>query len=121
MHEFAIASEIVKSVLSELEGKEAKRVLDVVLELGELTSINPEQLGFCFDVARKGTILCDAKLTIQTMPVLVRCSCGYEGNPGEGRENITPFTYLVCPRCGGGGLEIFKGTEMSIKNIRYES
>ncbi len=121
MHEFAIASEIVNSILSELEGKGAKRVLDVVLEVGDLSSINPEQLEFCFGVARKGTILGDAKLAIQKTPVFVRCRCGFEGNPGKDGEHNTPFDYMICPRCGEGGMEIFKGRELSIKSIRYES
>ncbi|MFQ5815417.1 MAG: hydrogenase maturation nickel metallochaperone HypA [Candidatus Hydrothermarchaeaceae archaeon] len=120
MHEFSVAAEMVKSILTELEGREVKRVLDVVLELGDLTSINPEQLEFCFDVASKGTILGEATLTINQEPAVMRCKCGYEGNPNKGYDDFSPLAYFICPDCDNGGLEILKGRELSIKNIKYE-
>ncbi len=120
MHEFSVAVEMVKSVLTELEGRDVNKVLDVVLELGDLTSINPEQLEFCFGVASKRTILEGVTLTIHQKPGVLRCKCGYEGDPSHGCDDFPPLAYVACPDCGGGDLEILSGRELGIKNIRYE-
>jgi hydrogenase nickel incorporation protein HypA/HybF len=121
MHEFSIASEMVKSILLELEGRRVKKVLEVALEVGDLTLINPVQLEFCFNVASEGTILGGSTLKIHSKPALVRCKCGYKGCPTKGQGGFTPISYLICPDCGTGGLEIVEGKELSIKRIKYEA
>ncbi len=121
MHEFSLAMEMVRAVLKELEGKQVERVLSIELELGELTSVNPDQLKFCFEIASKQTLLEDAALKILKKAAAINCPCGFKGNPLQGSaEAKAPIAYFVCPECGRGDVEVLSGRELSIKNIRYE-
>lgn len=121
MHEFSMAMEMVRAVLKELKDRQVERVLSIELELGELTSVNPDQLKFCFEIASKQTLLEDAALKILKKAAVISCPCGFKGDPLQGSaEAKAPISYFVCPKCGSGDVKVLSGRELSIKNIKYE-
>ena len=124
MHEFATAQKIVRTVVSVALRNNAKVINEILLELGELTFVNPEQLKFVFKIAADKSIAKDAILNIVNKPGAIRCKdCGYEGglkyeeDRPEFHSMAALFT-LDCPKCSSKNTEIIGGRELTIKNIK---
>lgn len=118
MHEFSVMSQIVESILEEAKKRDARRIEQVDLELGEYTMLGKEQLKFAFDIVSKGTMLEGATLNMTTRAGRVKCSCGYEGSPSVSQDSPHKvMAILECPKCGGAA-KIVEGRECLIRNIR---
>ncbi len=121
MHELSMATSILENILDVAEKNAAISVTEVVLEVGELTMLNPEQLRFMLDVIRKDTIMKDAEIIINMIPIEVECpSCDYTGvaKPDEHMDHL--MAIAICPECGQTNLHILKGQECNIKTIKIE-
>ncbi len=121
MHELAMATSIMESILNVANKNEAISVTEVVLEVGELTMLNPEQLRFMMDVIRKDTIMKDAEIIINMVPIEVECpKCKYRGvaEPDEHMDHL--MAIAICPECGQTNLNILKGQECNVKTIKIE-
>ena len=113
MHEMALAEEVVR-IVGETAGRAAAcSVRTVVLEIGRLSSVEPEALRFCFAAVTRGTIAQDAALEIIDIPGTGTCvACGA----------TVPMTeqWGECPACGGGFLQPSAGTQMRVREIEIE-
>ena len=121
MHEFSTMYSIVQAVLEAAEERGADKVLEINLEVGRLTFLNPEQLKFAFKVISEGTIAEGAKLNIRSVEPKVRClNCGHvSSGVYDGPECHTLGLPLPvkCGRCGSMEVEFLEGRECKIKNI----
>ncbi len=105
----SFAQTIVENVLRLAEEKKAKKVRGVVIELGELLLINPEQLEFCFQVASHGTIAEGAELELKfTKPVIECLMCG--------KKYSEPIAICEC----GGIIKVEGGKDMLIRRVEME-
>ena len=68
MHELSIASTLVESVLDFANSPPPKKVLKVLLQIGELTCVEPDQLSFCYTAVTQGTESEDSTLEIERVP-----------------------------------------------------
>ena len=120
MHELSMAQAIMDTVLDAAEKNDAQDVLEVTIEIGQLTMLNSEQLKFLLDVIIEGTLLENSEIFIEEIPVEIKCqSCDFMGKANtEGSDHY--LTIVICPECGGRNLEITKGRECNVKNIRIE-
>lgn len=120
MHEFSRTSQIVEAVLSEAEKQHAAKVIEVELEIGDLTFLGIEQVRFAYEILTDKTIAKNSKLKINQIQGRGRCdSCGYDGPLSyldDERFHIIVPTFN-CPRCGKP-LSISAGRECVIKRIR---
>lgn len=120
MHEFSRTSQIVEAVLSEAEKQSAAKVMEVEVEIGDLTFLGLEQVKFAYKILTDQTIAKNSRLKIKRIPGRGKCNgCGYEG----------PLSYLAdpqfhisfptfnCPRCARS-LSISAGRECVIRRIR---
>ena len=113
MHELSIATDLVNTALKTAQENNAKKVLNVMVEAGELAMVNPEQLEFMFEILAEDNMLKGAKLRIETVPAVGQCpNCGYEG-PIEDRYACS------CPRCSMT-LKIKSGRDICLKNMELE-
>jgi len=118
MHEFSVMTQIVDNILSEAKKRNAKKIEQVDLEIGEYTMLGEEQMKFAFEVLSKGTILDGAMLKVGNIKGKIVCSCGYEGAislSDDSTHRVVPI--LECPKCKGGA-KITEGRECLIRNIR---
>ncbi len=118
MHELSVMSHIVESILSEGKKRNATKIEEVDLQIGEYTMLGEEQMKFAFEVLSKGTILDGAKLMVGSIKGKIVCSCGYEGSVSladDSPHRIVPI--LECPKCKGVA-KITEGRECLIRNIR---
>lgn len=122
MHEASIAESIVRSVLRAAAEAKARKVETVVLEFGEWSAFQPEQVEFWLKVGFENTPAAAAALEFRTVPGRIRCrACGTEGPcPKSDSGAIDPFIgpVLECPACGGSDVEIIAGREAVVKSIR---
>ncbi|MBC7117590.1 MAG: hydrogenase maturation nickel metallochaperone HypA [Methanobacteriaceae archaeon] len=120
MHELSMADAIIKTVIDSAEKNNAIEVLEVTIEIGELTLLNPEQIKFILEVLSEDTILEGAKFNIEVIPAKIECSCGYKGGVAsdDGLDHYNPI--ISCPSCGKGDFKIIDGRECNIKNIKIE-
>jgi len=121
MHEYSLIKEIVDTVLEKAKEYNAKSVVKVEIDVGELKFLTDEQAQYLFRELSKGTILENAKLEINYVSSEIYCrKCGYKGK-AEHLEEIDPhFPIIKCPKCGEEFVEIVRGNECIIKNIQVE-
>ena len=130
MHDISISQAIAETVLKKARDKKARKVLSLKLEIGELTFVSPEQIRFWLKELFKGTLAQGAKIYIKKIFSLIRCkNCFYEGNMGcdmdlkadeVGPSYHAYFPIMRCPKCSSFSLEIKKGKECLLKQIRIE-
>jgi hydrogenase nickel incorporation protein HypA/HybF len=114
MHEISIAISIVEIAEANARKQGARSIQLVKLRLGEFTTIVQEALEFAFEIARQDTMAAHATLTIEVVPMVVRClSCGIVPNPI--RDIL-----LSCPQCGLP-LEIVEGEDIQLEYIEVET
>jgi hydrogenase nickel incorporation protein HypA/HybF len=121
MHELSIASSIVDSVLEFSNDSPSRKIVKVILQIGELTCVEPEQLAFCYTAITRETPLEDSTVEIEAVDAEVFCPhCHYEGRPKYWDDALadTCVATLQCPQCGKAA-EATKGHECTIRTIRY--
>jgi hydrogenase nickel incorporation protein HypA/HybF len=120
MHEFSISSEIVKTVLDTAKKSSGKKVLSVQLEIGELTLLNGDQVGFWVKELFKGSAAEDAEVKIKTIKARILCkACGYKGGIRSDQEDsFRHLTLQTCPQCNSFQFKIEKGRECILRRIQ---
>jgi hydrogenase nickel incorporation protein HypA/HybF len=113
MHEMALAEGVLQLVEETAMREKAQRVKLVVLEIGALSSVEPEAMKFCFEAVTSGGIAQGAMLEIIAVPGEGWCMACGETVPME-------ESYAACPRCGGYQLRPTGGTEMRVREIEIE-
>ena len=120
MHEVSISHAIADLVLKESEKQEAKKVLLVEIEIGELSLLNPDQIEFWVKLAFERTPAAEAELKIEVVKPEVHCSaCRYEGALETKDDPLCHFLIPVfqCPKCGSGEITVKRGKECRVKKI----
>lgn len=113
MHEMSLAEGIVQLIEDAARRDGFGRVTAVFLEIGRLSSVEPESLAFCFEAVTKGTVADGARLEIEDVPGAGLClECG--------AEVVVAALYDPCPRCGGYGVRVTGGTEMRVKELEVD-
>ncbi len=123
MHEVATSQSLADAVLREAKNRNATRVLRVELEIGELSFLEPEQVGFWVELNLQGTIAEGAKLDIKLVEPVISCQeCGYSGGIQVTEDPAYHFMLptFQCPRCGSSQLKVERGRECTLRRIELE-
>ena len=120
MHELSMAQGIINAVLETAESNNATDVNEVTIEIGKLAMINPEQLEFILGVLIENTIIEDAEIIIEDIPVEIECyECKFHGNAViDENDHYAPM--VKCPECDSFDIEILNGKDIVVKNIVIE-
>ena len=120
MHELSMAQGIINAVIETAESNNATEVNEVTIELGRLAMVNPEQLKFILGVLVENTIVEDAEIHFEDIPVEVECSeCGFHGDAIlDDKDHYAPM--VKCPECDSLAVEILNGRDIVVKNIVIE-
>lgn len=117
MHELPIVQNIIDNVLKYSEQENAKRVLAVVLEIGEAHDLIDEWVQKYFSFASRTTVAEGAELRIRRIPVIASCtSCR-----SNYRINLKKAEHDSCPACGGKNYKLLSGDELIIHSIELET
>jgi hydrogenase nickel incorporation protein HypA/HybF len=113
MHELSIAMSIVEMAGEYAAREQARKVLEMEIEVGELSGVVIPALEFAMEEAVAGTVCEKARWKISRIPGEVKCrSCGH----------IFPSSSLFaeCPQCGEIGVELLRGDEMRLHSLIVE-
>ena len=113
MHEMSLIEGIIRVVEEQAAAQSFARVRAVWLEIGELSTVDPDALRFCFEAVRSGTVADGAALEVIRKPGQAFCmDCGKTVHVAQ--------RYDSCPDCGGDALQVTGGDEMRIKELEVE-
>ncbi|BBA68916.1 hypothetical protein YM18_0359 [Geobacter sulfurreducens] len=110
VHEMSITQNVVEICEKSAEGR---RIVAVVLEIGELSGVVPEAVEFCFEACTAGTLAEGARLSIDRVPG--RGECGNCATVFPVRTYFDP-----CPACGAYGVRVVAGEELRVKELEVE-
>ncbi|MCX7170698.1 MAG: hydrogenase maturation nickel metallochaperone HypA [Proteobacteria bacterium] len=113
MHEMALAEGVLQLIEDAAQREHFVRVKTIWLEIGQLASVEPEALAFCFDAVTRGSIAEGARLEFVAVAGSGWCMQCEAGVP-------MAELYAACPRCGGYQLQVAGGTEMRVKELEVE-
>lgn len=110
MHELSIALNIMDIVKEELTNSGSARVMEVVIEVGDLSGVDTSALTTCLEIASRDSFMQDAAIKIVRHPGKGFCeSCQQE----YAMEDILD----LCPDCHQAATRITEGAEMQIPSI----
>lgn len=112
MHELSVCQALMDQVESIAHEHHARQVMEIFVEIGPLSGVEPQLLEQAFDIASAGSIAAGAKLVIRSMPVRVSCrQCGAITNALPSR--------LVCGVCGDWQTQLVSGDEMLLASLEF--
>ena len=120
MHELSMAQGILNAVLEAAEENDAIEVTDIVIEIGRLAMLNPEQVKFMLSVLSENTIAENANITIENIDVEIECyACGFKGIANvDDSDHYAPM--ILCPKCESHRVDVINGKDVTVKNISIE-
>ncbi|MBL4762850.1 MAG: hydrogenase maturation nickel metallochaperone HypA [Gammaproteobacteria bacterium] len=113
MHEMSICEGVLLALEAEAKIHNFATVKTVWLEIGDLSSVEPEALHFSFDVVTRDSLADGATLKIVKVPGAAWCM--------QCSESVTiKQRYDECPTCGSHQLQVTAGDEMKIKELEVD-
>lgn len=110
MHEMALAEGVLQLIEDAARREQAARVRLIVIEIGQLSSVEPHALRFCFAAVAEGSLAQDAELEIVEVPGAGWCAaCAATVAMAQ--------LYSACPQCGQHRLQPTDGTQMRVREI----
>jgi hydrogenase nickel incorporation protein HypA/HybF len=113
MHEMALAEEVLQIVEDAARREGFRRVRALWLEIGQLSSVEPEAMRFCFEAVARDSVADGARLEIVAVAGSAWCeTCAAPvalANFGD-----------ACPDCGGYRLKVTGGTQMRVQQLEAE-
>ena len=114
MHELSVCQALIGQVERVARENDARSVVAITIAVGPLSGVEPGLLEHAYPIAAAGTLAEHATLTIETVPVQVRCrSCGAESGAQVNR--------VVCGSCGDWQVDVIAGEEMLLKRVEIEA
>lgn len=111
MHELGIVFHVAKQVEEIAAENNVKHIAEVVLQVGEVSTVIPEQLIDCWNWnANRSDVLRGCKLTSEMIPAVTFCE-------GCSKEYPTVQYGKTCPHCGSGETYLITGNETILKEI----
>ena len=102
MHELSITQGILQIALE--RAGEAKRITDLYLVMGQLSSVVDDSVQFYWDIISSGTIAEKSRLHFRRIPALMECQICNHRYTLDGDQ-------LACPVCGGSDVRLIAGDE----------
>jgi hydrogenase nickel incorporation protein HypA/HybF len=114
MHELAVCQALLDQVEDIARARNASEVIEINVQIGPLSGVEPALLQQAFSIASAGTLAEGAQLNLASMPVSVRCSqCGQV-------TTVLP-TRLVCGNCGDWRTSIVSGDDLLLTTIELSA
>jgi hydrogenase nickel incorporation protein HypA/HybF len=115
MHELQVTEQILAVALKHVDGHDVSRIVNIHLRIGQLSDLEEEWIQRYFDYLSKGTLAENAKLKIETVPIVLECEdCGanFEVSKQELGE-------ARCPECDDDECNwgLVSGREYTVTNM----
>lgn len=113
MHERSLVKGLIEQVLEEGRARGLGRIYEIYLQIGEFSGVEPMLLESAFAEMATEDWDYDVRLIIEVVPLMASClAC-------DDTFHVEGFRFL-CPRCGGGNVQVTAGEEMRLVSVRAE-
>lgn len=110
MHELAVTESLLEITLRHAQNANARRVDNLYLVIGQLSSIIDDSVQFYWDIVAKDTIAEGARLNFRRIAIQMECR--------DCQQVFTPDDHQFdCPKCGSGQVRILAGEEFYLEAI----
>ncbi len=110
MHELTVVQQIVKIADETVLKEQARKVLNITLEIGECSGIEMGAFDFAWPIAVRDSVLEYADLKVIRPKARAEC-----------QQCFSSFTkhqpYDPCPKCGSFIHHLYQGNELKIKSM----
>jgi len=114
MHELSVCQALIGQVEKVARENDARRVVAITISIGPLSGVEAGLLEHAYPVAAAGTLAEQATLTVEIVPIRVRCrSCAAETTAQPNR--------LVCGSCDDWQVDVIAGEEMLLTRVEIET
>jgi hydrogenase nickel incorporation protein HypA/HybF len=112
MHELSVTQSILDISLEYARNNQARQIVAIQLQIGEVTDFNDEWIQRYFDFVSKGTIAEGAKLRITRTPAKLQCqACSFV-------FSLDRSTWeSQCPSCGSKDTHLIAGREFRVEAL----
>jgi hydrogenase nickel incorporation protein HypA/HybF len=114
MHELSVTESILEIALRHAQSAHAKKITDIHLVIGQLSSIVDDSVQFYWDFVSQDTSAQGANLHFRRIPAELEClDC----------EQTVPLAKgeLACTNCGGINVKVVSGEEFYLEAIEVET
>ena len=112
MHELSVTQSILEIALDYANRNQAERIVQIHLQIGEITDFDDEWIQRYFDFVSKATIAEGAKLRITRVPAKLQC---------QACSSIFPLDRSTwnsqCPSCQSKDTHLISGREFRIEAL----
>ncbi len=114
MHELSITQNILEIALKHAQAANARKISDLYLVIGQLSSVVDDSVQFYWDMISEGTICQGAELHFKRLPALLECrDCGE-------RYPLDDGTLTPCIQCDSISVAVVQGKEFRLDSIEIE-
>lgn len=110
MHELAITESVLRIATEHATAAGARRITDIHLVIGQLSSFVDDSIQFYWDIISSGTLAEGAILHFRRVPAVLECLACETRYPLKGDD-------LACPECGGTQMKVIAGEEFNLEAI----
>lgn len=111
MHEYSLAVALLERIVAEAQAHRATAVKRVRVQVGELSGVEAELLGWAFEQLQEDTLCAGAPLEVVAVPARWECSaCGRQVD----RDGV-----LRCPECNAPA-RLAAGTELVLESLELQ-
>ncbi|MDH5605785.1 MAG: hydrogenase maturation nickel metallochaperone HypA [Anaerolineae bacterium] len=114
MHELSISQNLLELALKHANQAGASRIIDITLEIGELSTVLDDSVQFYWDMISAGTIAEGAQLHFERIAAKMECL-------GCRHTYLLKQSELSCPECDSINVAVIAGDEFLLKSIEVET
>lgn len=113
MHELSVIGTLFSQLQAISAEHRLKRIKKVVMQIGDFRQCVPELLQFAFKTTAEGTIVEEAELVIERLPIRMEClSCHHV-------FTVSEYVFF-CPKCTQANLKLLGGKELILSSVKGE-
>ncbi len=114
MHELSVTESILEIVLRHGQEHNAKKITDIYLVIGDLSSIIDDSIEFYWNYISENTIASGAHLHFKRIQATLKCSdCS--------TEYLLTDSNLPCPECNSSSVKVIAGDEFYLDAIEIDN
>lgn len=114
MHELSVTQALLDLTLKHAQTAGAKKVTQLNIVLGQMSTIIDESVQFYWDIVAKDTPAQGAVLHFERVPATLHCfncSAQFKLNGGDG---------FLCPHCQSAQVRVIRGDEFRLDSIEVD-
>ena len=114
MHELAVTESILNIATKYASQNNARKVTDLYLVIGRLSSIIDDSVQFYWDMVTENTLCAGSTLHFERVPAQLACQTCQNQYTLDGE--MTP-----CPACGSAQVKVISGDQFFLDSIEIET